>query len=156
MATKKQELVNLFAQPVLKVKRLSNRATLPSYGSAGAACFDICTINTTPLLPGRQHAYETALAFEIPDGYVMKLYSRSGMGFNKGVCLANGTGIIDSDFRGELKVCLRNHGKEIINIRAGDRIAQGILVKADQWAFEEVEGLSETDRGDGGFGSTGR
>lgn len=156
MATKKPEPVNLFAQPVLKVKRLTKRAELPAYATDGAGCFDIVTTTTTVLLAGRQATYETGIAVEIPPGYVLKIYSRSGMGFNKGVRLANGTGLIDSDYRGELKVCLRNDGKEVVNIRAGDRIAQGMLVKAEQWAIEEVEELSETARGEGGMGSTGQ
>lgn len=155
MATKKNESVNLFERPKLKVKRLDRKAQLPSYSTPGSACFDISTTNTTPLLSGHQRVYDTGLAIEVPPGYVLKVYSRSGMGFNKGIRLANGTGVIDSDYRGELKVCLRNDGKEIANIRAGDRIAQGMLVKIDQWDIEEVEELSETERGEGGLGSTG-
>lgn len=152
---KAKEPVNLFEQPALKVKRLDRKAELPSYATPGAACFDICTINTTPLLSGHQRTYDTGLAVEVPAGYVLLIYSRSGMGFNKGIRLANAVGVLDSDYRGELKVCLRNDGKEIANIRAGDRIAQGMLVKIDQWAIEEVEELSDTQRGAGGMGSTG-
>lgn len=155
MATKKPEPVNLFEQPVLKVKRLSKRAEMPRYESLGAACFDICSLDTTPLLSGRSHVYSTGLAFEVPTGYVLQLFSRSGMGFSKDTRLANCVGIIDSDYRGEVKVKLRNDGKEIINVRAGDRIVQGMLVKIDQWAFEEVEELSSTERGEAGLGSTG-
>lgn len=152
---KAKEPVNLFEQPKLKVKRLDRKAELPIYATPGAACFDICTISTTPLLSGHQRVYDTGLAVEVPTGYVLLIYSRSGMGFNKGVRLANAVGVLDSDYRGELKVCLRNDGKEIANIRAGDRIAQGMLVKIDQWAIEEVEELSDTQRGAGGMGSTG-
>lgn len=156
MATKKPEPINLFEQPKLKVKLLAKRASLPSYESAGAACFDIASIDTVPLLPGRAHIYSTGLAFEVPPGYVMQLFSRSGMGFSKDTRLANCVGIVDSDYRGEVKVKLRNDGKEVINVRAGDRIAQGMLVKIDQWAFEEVEDLSSTERGEAGLGSTGK
>lgn len=111
MATKKPEPVNLFAQPVLKVKRLTKRAELPAYATDGAGCFDIVTTTTAVLLAGRQATYETGIAVEIPPGYVLKIYSRSGMGFNKGVRLANGTGLIDSDYRGELKVCCATTAK---------------------------------------------
>lgn len=152
---KKPEPINLFEQPVLKVKRITPRATLPSYESEGAACFDIATVDTVPLLSGRAHVYSTGLAFEVPPGYVMKVYSRSGMGFNKDTRLSNCVGIIDSDYRGELKVKLRNDGKEIVNVRAGDRIAQGMLVKIDQWLIEEAQELAETSRGESGLGSTG-
>lgn len=153
--SKKEAPVNLFETPVLKVQRLTKRATLPEYVTQGAACFDICTTTTAPLLSGRSHVYETGLAFEVPEGYVLQVYSRSGMGFNKDTRLANCVGIIDSDYRGELKIKLRNDGKEIVNVRLGDRIAQGMLVRVDQWTIEEVEELSATDRGEAGFGSTG-
>lgn len=152
---KKPEPINLFEQPVLKVKRLSQRATLPSYASEGAACFDIATVDTVPLLSGRSHVYSTDLAFEVPAGYVLKVYSRSGMGFSKDTRLANCVAIIDSDYRGEVKVKLRNDGKEIVNVRAGDRIAQGMLIKNEQWLIEEAQELAESGRGENGLGSTG-
>lgn len=155
MAAKKPDPINLFEQPVLKVKRLAKRAELPSYATLGSACFDIASLDTVQLLPGRAHIYSTGLAFEVPPGYVMQVYSRSGMGFSKDTRLANCVGIVDSDYRGEVKVKLRNDGKEVINVRAGDRIAQGMLVKIDQWAIEEAEELSSTERGEAGLGSTG-
>ena len=146
---------NLFAAPVLKVKKLTAKASMPAYGTLGAACFDLATTDNVALLPGRSHVYKTGIAVEVPEGHALLIYSRSGMGFNKDTRLANCVGVIDSDYRGELMAKLRNDGKEIVNVRAGDRIAQAMLVKIDQWQFEEVLELSETQRGANGHGSTG-
>ena len=108
------------------------------------------------MLSGQSRQFRTGLAFEIPDGYVMLVYSRSGHGFKSGVRLANGTGIIDSDYRGPMLVRLHNDGQLPFNVRNGDRIAQCLLMPAPQVEIVQVEELSETDRGDGAFGSTGR
>lgn len=142
----------------VKVKKLSADAILPEYQSGGAACFDIHSTTEGWLInPNEALVCGTGLAFEIPIGYVMKVYSRSGHAFKNNVRLSNCVGIIDSDFRGELKLKLTmdsEHGS--FKVSKGDRIAQGFLEKVEQVTFEEVDELSETDRGEDGFGSTGQ
>lgn len=149
----------------LRVKRLHELATLPRYQSAGAACFDLHAVITDAeqsppgsgitIPPGGAHTFKIGLVFEVPTGWVMKVYSRSGHGFKHGIRLANGTGIIDSDFRGEMLVRLRNDGALPFTVFHQDRVAQCMLEPAPQWGLVEVEELTETERGEGGFGSTG-
>lgn len=139
----------------LKIKRLSDAAIVPKYATSGSACFDLHATHNGVVLPGNAMAFATDLAFEVPDGWVMKLYSRSGHGFKHGVRLANTTGIIDSDYRGHVPVMLHNDGLIDFQVVAGDRIAQAMLERVEQVEFEVVDELSTTDRGAGGFGSTG-
>lgn len=135
-------------------------AKSPTYGTEGAACFDIYAAEPGIVRPGQATIFKTGLHVEVPDGYVMMVYSRSGHGFKDGVRLVNGTGVIDSDYRGEVCVGLRNdHPLKEFVVRVGNRIAQAMIVKAPQWTFEHVErveDLSATSRGAGGIGSTGR
>jgi dUTP pyrophosphatase len=140
----------------IKVKTLSSLAQMPSYATAGSACFDIATVSdSVDITPGTSAVLKTDLAFEIPEGHVMMVYSRSGHGFKNGVRLANGTGVIDSDYRGELMVKLHNDGNRVFSVNRGDRIAQAMIVPVTQVAFENTQELSDTVRGTGGFGSTG-
>jgi dUTP pyrophosphatase len=140
----------------IKVKTLSTLAHLPAYATAGAACFDIATVSdSVDIAPGTSAVLKTDLAFEIPPGHVMMVYSRSGHGFKNGVRLANSTGVIDSDYRGELMVKLHNDGNRVFSISRGDRIAQAMVVPVQQVTFDTAEELSNTARGVGGFGSTG-
>lgn len=147
----------------LKVQRLNPRAILPAYQSAGAACFDLHAcfeLDSDPVLVGLGNPgiFRTGLAFEVPPGWVMQVYSRSGHGFKSDVRLANVVGIIDSDYRGEMLVKLTRdewNGTDFV-VRHGDRIAQCLLQPAPQWQLVEVDELSSTERGSGGFGSTGR
>lgn len=153
----------------LRVQRVHEAAQLPQYQSAGAACFDLHCINELPepawetlgmygsvvIQPGCAHTFRTGLKVEVPAGYVMKIYSRSGHGFKSGVRLSNGTGIIDSDYRGELYVRLQNDGHEEFRVNHTDRIAQALLEPAPQWRIEAVDKLSVTERGERGLGSTG-
>jgi len=140
----------------IKVKPLSALARLPEYATAGSACFDIATSSdSVDITPGSSAVLKTDLAFEIPPGYVMMVYSRSGHGFKNGVRLANCTGVIDSDYRGELMVKLHNDSSRIFSVNCGDRIAQAMIVPVQQVVFESVEELTDTARGAGGFGSTG-
>jgi dUTP pyrophosphatase len=142
----------------LKFIKMYPGVKTPSYATKGAACFDISAylhvgscINVVD-----SEAIETGLQVEVPEGWVMFIFSRSGHGFKDDVRLANCVGVIDSDYRGELKVKLTNDSKKknfIVN--HGDRIAQALLVPVMQFNFEQVDILSETDRGTGGFGSTG-
>lgn len=143
----------------LKIKKLHPDAITPTYATPGSACFDlhacIPKVGTAYLFPGQTLLITTGLSLEIPVGQCLKMYSRSGHGLKYQVCLGNGTGIIDSDYRDELKVILINHGDNLFEFNHGDRIAQAMLVPVEQVEFEEVDSLSVTERL-GGFGSTGQ
>jgi dUTP pyrophosphatase len=140
----------------INIKKLHPNAVVPQYATVGAACFDLVCVNDVTITPGREHvALKTGLAFEIPEGYVMKVYSRSGHGFKNGIRLANGTGIIDSDYRGEVMVKMHNDGTSAVHVSAGERIAQAMIEPVNQVAFNVVDELSDTARGSGGLGSTG-
>jgi dUTP pyrophosphatase len=140
----------------IKIKLLSPLAAMPVYATAGSACFDIATVDdNVDIRPGSWAVLGTDLAFEIPPGHVMMVYSRSGHGFKNGIRLANGTGVIDSDYRGELKIKLHNDSSRVFSVNRGDRIAQAMIVPVSQVSFETVDELSATERGSGGFGSTG-
>lgn len=147
----------------LPFKKLHAAATLPTYTTAGAANMDISALieddihGDKPLVirPDGQAIIHTGLAFEVPEGWVLAIYSRSGHGFKAEVCLSNGTGQIDSDYRGEVMVALKNHGKARFSVRHGDRIAQMRLEPAPRFALAEVLEMGTTERGAGGFGSTG-
>lgn len=149
----------------LKFKKLHLAAATPAYATVGAANMDLCAIieddlyaaGTKPLVvrPGGQAIIRTGLAFEVPEGWVLAVYSRSGHGFKSEVRLSNGTGQIDSDYRGEVMVALKNDGRARFTVNHGDRIAQMRLEPAPRFELEEVDELSSTNRGTGGFGSTG-
>lgn len=146
----------------LKVKKLDPRAALPSYASAGAAAFDIKATSSHLMMPGTQDKISTGLAFEVPEGHVLLIFSRSGHGFKNELRLSNCVGVIDSDYRGELMVALKDdrsgpvYLEDYYDIQPGDRIAQGIVVQIPQVSFEEVTELTDTKRGTGGMGSTGK
>ena len=141
----------------VKVKRLYDSAALPTYATDGSGCFDIYTMLNGDTDYNEPHTYSTGLAFEIPEDHVMLIFSRSGHGFKNDVRLSNCVGVIDSDYRGELKVKLTcdkiGWGLEV---NAGDRIAQGMIIPVAKVSFEEVSDLSDTERGTKGFGSSGK
>lgn len=139
----------------IKVKKLDPAAVLPTYATAGASCFDIRTIESGKVPAHGVRRFRTGLAFEVPDGYVLKVYSRSGHGFNHGLRLSNVVGVIDSDYRGEVIIGITNDSSIPFEFEPGDRIAQGMIVPAPQVELIEADSLSETARGAGGFGSTG-
>ena len=141
----------------LKVKKLHANAQLPVYGSEGAGCFDLhcCNFQGADLHPGEVTKVPTGLAFEIPEGHCMLLFSRSGHGA-KGIRLANSVGVIDSDYRGDVGILMFNDGKEVKSIAPGERVAQAMIIPVPSCSFEEVDELSDTVRGEGGFGSTGK
>lgn len=144
----------------LKIKKLHPQAMVPAYASAGAACFDLHAVVTDdcPIAEcgGFIATYRTGLSFEIPQGQVMLVFSRSGHGFKDNIRLANCVGVIDSDYRGEVMVKMTGDGSKMPHFAHGDRIAQAMLVPVEQVLFEVVDELSSTERGNGGFGSTGR
>ena len=129
---------------------------LPQYASDAAAGLDITSAEDLILEPGKRHAFATGLAIEIPHGHEVQIRPRSGLAIKHGVTCLNTPGTIDSDFRGEVKVILINHGDEPFPVRRGERIAQLVPAPVLRAHFSEAPELAETARGNGGFGSTGR
>ena len=142
----------------INVKKLSPNAILPTYGSAEAAGADLYACLEKPVViePGETAWISTGLALEVPKGYAGLVYARSSLGVKRGLAPANKVGVIDSDYRGEIRVVLFNHGKVSQTIENGERIAQFLITPVLTPAYEEVEQLSDTQRGVGGFGSTGK
>ena len=142
----------------VNVKKLNENAVLPTYGSANAAGADIYACLDAPLTiaPHETVMVHTGLAMEIPEGYAGLIYARSGLGIKHGISLSNGVGVIDSDYRGEICVGLINTSSEDYTIQPGERIAQLVLAPVIPAQPVEVDSLDETERGEGGFGSTGR
>ena len=142
--------------PVL-VKRLpgNDDLPLPSYATHGAAGMDVMSNEDVTLAPGARRAVATGLALAIPEGFEIQIRPRSGLALKHGLSVPNAPGTIDSDYRGELKILLINHGADPFVIRRGDRIAQAVLSPVVRASWIEVGELDETHRGHGGFGSTG-
>jgi dUTP pyrophosphatase len=128
---------------------------LPAYATAGAAGMDVLAAEDVTIAPGARHAVATGLAVAIPAGYEIQVRPRSGLALKHGISVPNTPGTIDSDYRGELKIILINHGTEAFAVARGDRVAQLVLAPVTQAAWDEVAELGETLRGSGGFGSTG-
>ena len=128
---------------------------LPSYATPGAAGMDVVAAEDLDLMPGQRHAVASGFKVAIPHGYEIQVRPRSGLAFKHGISVPNTPGTIDSDYRGELKILLINHGDEPFAIRRGDRIAQLVPAAVTLAAFDEVNELCDTERGAGGFGSTG-
>ncbi len=144
------------AVPVL-VKRLEHGQglDLPAYATAGAAGMDVVSAEDLTLAPGARHAVATGLALAISPGFEIQVRPRSGLALKHGISVPNAPGTIDSDYRGELKIILINHGSEPFALRRGDRVAQLVLAPVVQAGWVEVDELDDTARGAGGFGSTG-
>lgn len=147
----------------LKIKALSEKLgreiPLPHFATGGAACMDLCACmeESITLNAGERHLVPTGIAIALPSAeYVALVFARSGLGIKKGVCLSNGVGVIDSDYRGEIGVGLVNLGDAPYTVQPGDRIAQLMVVPVVQPTLTVVDTLDETERGAGGFGSTGR
>ena len=138
----------------LKVNKTHDSAKLPTYGTDGAAAFDLYSINGGYMTRGDGLTVDTGLAFEVPEGHVMLVFSRSGHGFNHGIRLANSVGVIDSDYRGNVKVRLQCDGSHY-TVDAGERIAQAMVLPVERVEFVDCEVLTETKRGKKGGGSTG-
>ncbi len=141
----------------VRIKRLPHGRDLdlPAYATDGAAGMDVVAAETVTLKPGQRHAVATGLAVAIPEGYEIQVRPRSGLALKHGISVPNTPGTIDSDYRGELKVIMINHGTDDFPIACGDRIAQLVLAPVTQAEWDEVEELDDTARGSGGFGSTG-
>ena len=141
----------------MKIKKLDSRATIPTYGTKYSAGADIYAVVDTPIVirPGETKMIQTGLSLEIPNGYVGLIYARSGLASKNGIAPANKVGVIDSDYRGELMIALYNQSNSNYIVENGLRIAQLVITPYIQVEFEEVEELNSTERGQGGFGSTG-
>ncbi|KUK58618.1 MAG: Deoxyuridine 5'-triphosphate nucleotidohydrolase [Synergistales bacterium 53_16] len=129
---------------------------LPEYATSGSSGMDVLAAESCVIPPGRWHAVGTGLYLEVPEGYECQVRPRSGLALKEGVTILNAPGTVDSDYRGEVKVILINHGDEPFKIERGDRIAQLIIAPVTRACLVMEESLSETARGSGGFGSTGK
>lgn len=142
----------------IRVKKLHPNAKLPTYGSSEAAGADLyaCLEEAVTIQPGEVFWVPTGIALEVPKGCAGLVYARSSMGAKRGLAPANKVGVVDSDYRGEVRVVLLNHSKQPQTLEPGDRVAQFVITPVLTPSYEEVEDLTDTDRGTGGFGSTGK
>lgn len=144
--------------PTLKLKKLRESAAIPHNATAGSAGYDLCADTADVILipAGETRMVPTGIAAEIPRGYAGFVFARSGLGIKQGIVPANCVGVIDSDYRGEIMVGLRNHSQNEFAVNAGDRIAQLVLMPVFTPEIEICDELTDTQRGQGGFGSTGK
>jgi len=142
----------------MNIKKLRSDAIIPTYGSACSAGADLyaCEDNAVSIGVGQTVLIHTGIAMAIPEGYVGLVYARSGLATKKGLAPANKVGVIDSDYRGEIMVALHNHGSVPQTVESGERIAQIVFTPYAAAEFLAVDELDVTERGEGGFGSTGR
>jgi dUTP pyrophosphatase len=141
----------------IKIKKLKPNAILPKYQTVHSAGMDIYACLDEPIIikPMERVVVPTGLSIELPDGYESRIHSRSGLSFRNGISMANGTGIIDADYRGEYGILLINFSNEDFIVEPEMRIAQLIISRYEHIDWQETEDLSDTERGSGGFGSTG-
>lgn len=141
----------------VNIKKLNENATIPTYATEYAAGADLyaCMNEDATINPGETCFIKTGLAMEVPVGYAGLIYARSGLSCKKGLAPANKVGVIDSDYRGEIMVALHNHSNETVIVKSGERIAQLVIAPYIVAAFNQVNELEDTTRGDRGFGSTG-
>ena len=141
----------------VNIKKLNENAVIPTYGTEYAAGADLyaCMEEAVTINPGHTCFIKTGLAMEVPVGYAGLIYARSGLACKKGLAPANKVGVIDSDYRGEIMVALHNHSNEAVVVESGERIAQLVITPYIVAAFNQVDELEDTVRGEGGFGSTG-
>ena len=140
----------------VRIKKLDERATLPTYGTEYSAGADLYSIEAVTVEPHKTVLVHTGLALEIPEGYAGLIFARSGLASKRGLAPANKVGVIDADYRGEIMVALHNHTEASVSIDAGERIAQLAIMPFLKAEFELSDELSDTVRGAGGFGSTGK
>ena len=142
----------------IRVKKLHPKAVLPTYGSLEAAGADLyaCLDEDVTIAPGETVFVPTGIALEVPKGCAGLVYARSSLGSKRGLAPANKVGVIDSDYRGQVMVALHNHGAVSQTVQPGERVAQLLITPVYTPGFREAEELTDTDRGSGGFGSTGK
>ena len=147
----------MIKQIPVNIKRLKPNAAIPTYGSINAAGADLyaCVDSAVVIHSGETVLVPTGLSMELPEGYAGLIYARSGLASKKGLAPANKVGVIDSDYRGEVLVALHNHSPQDASIEPGERIAQLVITPYIMGVFQEADELSDTERGAGGFGSTG-
>lgn len=138
----------------IEFKKLHADARMPAYATDGSGCFDLYAVSVEACDSTKQAVYDTGLAFSVPQGYTMLVFSRSGHGFKKSLRLANSVGVIDSDYTGPVKIKIQADGKHAPIIDLKDAVAQAMIIATPAVMFKQVQELSETDRGAGGFGST--
>ena len=142
----------------VKIRKLCEKAVVPTYGSEYSAGADLyaCEENTVTIAPHETVLIHTGLSVEIPEGFGGFIYARSGLASKKGLAPANKVGVVDADYRGEVMVALHNHSEVTQTVEPGERVAQLAIVPFLKAEFEENDELSNTERGVGGFGSTGK
>lgn len=141
----------------IRLKKLNENAVIPVYGTQYSAGADLYVLDdTVNILPHETVLLHTGIAIEIPEGYCGLIFARSSMGSKRGLAPANKVGVIDSDYRGEIRVALHNHSDITQTVEHGERVAQLAIVPFVRVDYELVDDLSDTERGEGGFGSTGR
>jgi len=140
----------------IDVMKTFSDAHLPTYARDGDAGADLYSLHAVNIMPGEYKLVSTGIAMAIPQGYVGLIHPRSGLAAKHGITVLNAPGTIDAGYRGEIKVLLINHGKEIYNIERAERIAQLVIQKVENVFFEPVDELDATERGIGGFGSSGK
>ena len=142
----------------VKIKKLNENAIIPTYGTEYSAGADLYALldSTVEIAPHETTFIHTGISVEIPEGYCGLIFARSSMGAKRGLAPANKVGVIDADYRGEIMVALHNHSEKIATVEPGERVAQLAIVPFLKAEFEEADDLTDTTRGAGGFGSTGK
>ena len=146
----------MFIMEVLKIKKLSEDAIIPFYAHPGDAGLDLFSVEEVTIEPGKRKLVATGISIELPKNTEAQVRPRSGLALKYGVTVLNSPVTIDEGYRGEIKVILINHGEEAFKINKGDKIAQMVIMPVLTVGIEEVEILNDSERGEGGFGSTGR
>ena len=142
--------------PTIRIRRLHPHVALPQYATAGSAAFDLAASEDMSIAPGEVTLVPTGLVIEVPEGMFLGVFARSSTPLRRGLMVANGVGVVDADYCGpsdEIRVPVVNITRDVVSVKSGDRIAQGIFLPAPQVTWEEVDALREASRG--GFGSTG-
>lgn len=142
--------------PAVKIQKLHPDAVIPEYKTLGSAGADLVSIHDLDIEPGKVGVVSLGFSVSFLPGYEIQIRPRSGLAANYAVTVVNTPGTVDSDYRGPMKVLLINHGDKVFSVRKGDRVAQMVLNEICRAHFEEIEELDTTERGEGGFGSTGR
>ena len=141
----------------IRIKKLDENAVIPAYGTDFSAGADLYNLKDTVTVPAHStHLIHTGISIEIPEGYCGLIFARSGLATKRGLAPANKVGVIDADYRGEIMVALHNHTDRTQTVEGGERVAQLAIVPFLKAEFELADELSETVRGEGGFGSTGK
>lgn len=143
-----------FAGNTIKVKKTEERAIIPTRSNSDDAGWDLYSITTRSIAPSQRVTIRTGISLQIPEEYVGLIWPRSGMSVKNGIDVL--AGVVDSGYRGEIKVCLLNTSREWMDIKEGDRIAQILFQQVPHFQLQEVDILQNSDRGEGGFGSTGK